>query len=288
MNPALVIVHVSGFGRNGPFSSRPGYDPVAQGFSGLSYNTGDPEGPPMRAGGSVPVCDFTSGYLGALGAILALYERKTSGKGQVVDIALYDSAFRFLAPLITYFDNTGKILERAGNRSLGGAPTGHFETSDGRWVCVSVQNDDQFERCAQLVGHEEWIGDPRLRTLAMRTDHRVEIDDAVAGWIATKTREEVMRLFAESRLVCGEIYSPEDAAHDEHLQVRSLTTMEEPGIGPTRVPRVVPMLSRSPGEIRGPAPELGRDTAAVLKALGYDSERIRRLAEMSVIPVEGN
>ncbi len=286
-NPRLVIVYASAFGRRGPYRAKGGYDPIAQGFSGLSYVTGTPEGPPMRAGGAIPVCDFTTGVLGALGALLALYERDAcgSGLGQVVDTALYDVAFRMLGPLLTLYDLTGEVWERQGNHSLGGAPTGHFRTADGDWICVSVQGDDQFARCAQLLAHPEWIGDPRFRTLNSRTKHRDVIEVAVADWVGARRRDSVLRAFEEAGLVAGPIYSIAAIAKDEHIAARGIEWHEEPELGRVRVPAVVPMLSRTPGTARRAAPAVGADTSDVLsRLLGYSEERIRALAAHGVIP----
>ena len=147
--PSLVVVYVSAFGRTGPKASEGGYDPIAQGFSGLSDMTGEADGPPMRAGGCIPVCDFMTGVAGSArrrSFTLRPGQDPRPAHGQSVDIALYDVAFRMTAPLLSYFDLSQEVWSRSGNHSLGGAPTGHFLTGDDRWVCVSVQNDEQFRR----------------------------------------------------------------------------------------------------------------------------------------------
>ncbi len=179
--PRLVIVYASAFGRTGPKSNLGGYDPIAQGYSGLSFLTGEAAGPPMRAGGAIPVCDFMTGFAGALGAVMALYRRDASaaGHGATVDIALYDVAFRMLGPLLALQDLTGDTWKRDGNHSLGGAPTGHFQTSGGEWICTSVQNDAQFKRLAALIGRPEWLADKRFESLASRTRHRDAIEAVV-------------------------------------------------------------------------------------------------------------
>lgn len=286
-NPRLVIVYASAFGRRGPYRAKGGYDPIAQGFSGLSYVTGSPDGPPMRAGGAIPICDFMTGVLGALGALLALYERdaRGSGLGQAVDAALYDVAFRMLGPLLTLHDLTGEVWERQGNHSLGGAPTGHFRTGEGEWICMSVQSDDQFARCARLLGHPAWIDDPRFKTLNSRTRHRDMIEATVADWVGARQRDVVLRAFEEAGLVAGPIYSIADIAKDEHMAARGIEWHDEPELGRVRVPAVVPMLSRTPGTARRSAPAVGADTADVLSGLlGYSEERIRALMTYGVIP----
>jgi len=202
-SPALVVVHASAFGRTGPKASQGGYDPVAQGFSGLSGLTGDAGGPPMRAGGAIPVCDFMTGLVGALGAVLSLYarDRVPGGGGQTVDVALYDFAFRMTGPLLSYFDLSGEISSRNGNHSLGGAPTGHFLTVDDHWICVSVQNDEQFRRLARLMERSEWLTDDRFADLGSRTKHRETLCSEFADWARSQTRDSLIERFDDHGVV---------------------------------------------------------------------------------------
>ena len=284
--PRLVIVYASAFGRIGPYRHHGGYDPIAQGFSGLSYVTGEANGPPMRAGGAIPVCDFMTGIAGALGAVLSLYVRDATadGQGQAVDVALYDAAFRMVGPLLSNFDLTGRIWEREGNRSLGGAPTGHFQTSDRNWICVSVQNNDQFTRLAHLIGRAEWLDDPRFSDLKSRTANREMIESVVAGWIARRTRQEVIATFQSAKLGVGSINSVADLATDPHLAKRGYIWSEHPRLGMVRMPDVFPRLERTPGDIHDAAPALGADTLNVLNSLlHYSPSRCDELARAGAI-----
>ena len=281
--PRLVVVYASAFGREGPYRERGGYDPIAQGFSGLSYLTGEADGPPMRAGGAIPVCDFMTGFAGALGAMLSLYQRDRRGSpdsqpGGTVDIALYDVAFRMLGPLLAFKDLTGKVWNRDGNHSLGGAPTGHFKTSEGEWVCTSVQNDAQFSRLAPLVGHLEWIGDARFASLGLRTRNRDAIEVVVSAWIGARTQEEVLESFAIADLPVGPINSMGDLADDEHLAARS-TYWESLDGRKYRQPARVPKISQDEPP-HAVSPTLGANTEDVLRrVLGYSTTRIEALAE---------
>ena len=286
--PRLVVVYASAFGREGPYRERGGYDPIAQGFSGLSYLTGDSAGPPMRAGGAIPVCDFMTGFAGALGAMLSLYQRDRQGapedaSGGTVDIALYDVAFRMLGPLLAFRDLTGKVWNRDGNHSLGGAPTGHFRTSDGEWICTSVQNDAQFARLAPLVGHADWLGDARFASLGSRTRHRDAIEAVVSDWIAARSRDAVLAAFSAADLPVGPINSMGDLADDEHLGARS-TYWETLEGRKYRQPARVPKISQEePAHV--PSPRLGANTEEVLRAvLGYSGPRIEALARVGVTP----
>lgn len=284
--PGLILVHASAFGRASPYSERGGYDPIAQGFSGLSYVTGEKEGPPMRAGGAIPVCDFMTGLLGALGALLGLYARDARGQrnGEIVDVALYDVAFRMLGPLLGYFDLTGHVWQRDGNHSLGGAPTGHFRTADGHWICTSVQNNDQFGRLAKLIGHPEWLQDERFTSLKTRTLHRDAIEEVVSEWITSRTRQQVIDAFFSQGLGIGPINSVADLSQDVHLAKRGTHWTEHPDIGRFRMPDVVPRLAGSSGSVRSRAPRLGEDTFAVLQQLlGYSESDCICLEQIGVI-----
>ena len=231
--PRLVIVYASAFGRTGPKATQGGYDPIAQGFSGLSDMTGDADGPPMRAGGAIPVCDFMTAVAGALGAVLSLYggDRVPGGRGQSVDIALYDVAFRMTAPLLSYFDLSQKVWSRNGNHSLGGAPTGHFLTNDGRWICVSVQNDEQFRRLARLMERSEWLTDHRFGNLDSRTKHREQICGEFADWVRSWTSQELIDTFDNYGLVAGPVNSVADMAADTHLAARGYGWVQDDDIG---------------------------------------------------------
>ncbi len=281
--PDAVIVYTSAFGRHGPYADKGGYDPVAQGFSGLSHLTGDPAGPPMRAGGSIPMSDFMTGILGALGAVLSLYTRDANnggtGKGQSVDVALYDLAFRMTAPLLGYYDGSGVAVNRNGSQSLGGAPTGHFQTSDGHWICTAVQNEQQFGRLAKLIGRDDWLTNSEYSDSDGRTRHRDTICADFAAWAKTQTRGELIGAFDSVGLVAGPINSIADIAEDPHLAERGYTWVDDPKMGRYRTPDVVPRLSDTPGGVWAKAPSLGGDTRDILKSvLSYSDERCDELS----------
>ena len=288
LNPQLVTVHVSGFGASGPYKDKAGYDPVAQGFSGLSYLTGERDGAPMRAGGSIPVCDFTAGLLGAFGAAMSIYARDIRGTaGQTVDVALYDLAFRMIAPLLSYYELSGIAWNRDGNHSLGGAPTGHFRTQDGHWICASVQTDQQFGRLAKLIGRPDWLTDQQYSSLAQRTQHRDAIVQGFAAWVAEHSRTTVIDLLEGEGLAVGIIQSVVELAADPHLAQRSTEMHEEPGLGAVRSAMAVPQLSATPGRRSAGAPDLGQHTAEIMTdVLGYSVERLRELVEQKVVPDE--
>jgi formyl-CoA transferase len=284
--PQLVVVYMSAYGRGGPYSGAGGYDPIAQGYSGLSHATGEADGAPMRAGGAIPVCDFMAGMLGALGAVLSLYAQKVhrGEQGQVVDIGLYDAAFRMIGQLLTNYDLTGEVWKRNGNRSLSGTPTGHFETSDGLWVCTSVHSDQHFRKLAVLIGRPDWTSDERFASLKLRTQWRDEIERYVAAWIGERSREDVIAAFNHLGLTIGPINSVADLSTDEHLERRGSVLHAHPVLGTIRVPDVVPRLEGTPGTIRHAAPRLGAHTREVLSGLlSYSETRFKQLVADRVV-----
>jgi formyl-CoA transferase len=290
--PEVIVVYASAFGRHGPNANKGGYDPVAQGSSSLSHLTGEAAGPPMRAGGSIPVCDFMTGVIGALGAVLGLFNRVTTGNGrgggQSVDVALYDMAFRMTAPLLSYYDVTGTAMSRNGNHSLGGAPTGHFRTSDGHWVCVAVQNDAQFKVLAELIDRKDWLANPEYQQSPGRTRDREAICATFADWASKRTRGELIGEFDQVGLVAGSINSVADLAADPHLEERGYSWVEDPNLGRYRSPDVIPRLSDTPGSVRTMAPALGADTLDVLQTvLSYSDSRCEALIAAGALgPVE--
>jgi formyl-CoA transferase len=221
-----------------------------------------------------------TGLLGAFGAVLALQQR-SSGLSPVpaVDVALYDVAFRMVAPLVAYFEASGTAWQRDGNHSLGGAPTGHFMTADEKWLCLSVQNDEQFARCANLVGRPEWVSDPRFSTLAGRTKHRIEIEAWVSEWIRARDRATALAAFEAQSLGVGPIQSIEDMANDDHLNLRGLKAVSDPVLGAVRMPRALPFANNEDDE-QAAAPKLGEHTLDVLSSvLGYSDQAIASMIE---------
>ena len=232
------------------------------------------------------MCDFTAGLLGAFGAALSIYARDVRGTtGQTVDVALYDFAFRMIAPLLSYYELTGIAWNRDGNHSLGGAPTGHFRTQDGHWICASVQTDQQFGRLAQLIGRPDWLTDQQYSSLTQRTQQRDAIVQGFAAWVSEHSRTKVIDLLEGAGLAVGTIQSVDELAADPHLAQRSTELHEEPGLGPVRSAVAVPQLSATPARRTAGAPDLGQHTAEILvDVLGYSIERLRELVEQNVVP----
>ncbi len=283
-NPRLVIVRVSGFGQTGPYRSRPGYDRIGAAFGGLWHLTGHPESEPVRPG--LSVVDYMTGMLSTIGALIALYARDAggSGRGQIVDAALYESVVRALEFTAAHYSATGTVRQAAGNGGPA-APSGAYRTKDGRWVMLIAADLRQFQRLMRAIDRPELADDPRFLSNAERTAHRDEINGAIAAFAAAHELPEIMRRLEAADIPMTASYNVADLFADPHVAERGVfVEVEDPELGPLRVQGVVPKLSETPGSVRAPAPTLGQHNAAVYQdLLGLGADELERLRGRGVI-----
>lgn len=287
VNPGLVMVRVSGFGQDGPYSQRGGYGIVCEAVSGLREITGDPDRPPPRMATSLT--DYIAGLYGAFGTVMAILERHRTGRGQVVDSALYEGAFSFMEPHIPSYQQLGIVAERAGSNLPGNAPNSIYPTRDGGYVLIAAASDAVFRRFAEVIGRADMIDDPRYATAVARAEHMAECDDAVTAWTSTLDLAEVERAMAEAKVPASRIYTVADIFADPHYKARGmLVDVEDEVLGPVTVAGVVPKLSQSAGRIRWAGRDTGADTRAVLaERLGLTPDAIDALAASGVIAGPG-
>lgn len=266
-NPRLVIVRVSGFGQTGPYRSRPGYDRIGAAFGGLWHLTGHPESEPVRPG--LSVVDYMTGMLSTIGALIALYARDAggSGRGQVVDTALYESVVRTLEFTATHYSGTGTVRQAVGNGGPA-TPSGAYRTKDGRWVMLIAADLRQFQRLMRAIDRPELADDPRFVSNADRTRHRDEINAALQAFAVAHELAEIMRRLEQADIPMTASYNVADLFADPHVAERGvLVDVEDPELGSLRMQGVVPKLSQTPGSVRTPAPTLGQHNAAVFHEL---------------------
>ncbi|EFC82352.1 CaiB/BaiF CoA-transferase family protein [Parafrankia sp. EUN1f] len=283
INPRLVIARVTGFGQFGPYSRRPGFGTLAESMSGFAAMTGEPDGPP-----TLPPFGLADGIaaLTCYGAILtALHSRAATGVGQVIDLAIIEPLVTLLGPQPTVYDQLGLIHERTGNRSVNNAPRNTYRTADGRWVAVSTSAQTIAERVMRLVGCPEVIDEPWFATGAGRAQHAEELDAAVGGWIAQRSLDEVSAAFAEAQAAVAPIYDVTDVLADPQYQaLDTITTVDDPDLGPLKMQNLLFRLSSTPGEIRWTGRAVGADTADVLaERLGMSADEIAKLREEGVL-----
>lgn len=283
VNPRLVMVRASGFGQDGPYAGRPGYDRVGMALGGLTYISGYPETPPVRPGPAI--ADYMTATYGALGAVLALYHRDAqgSGEGQYVDVSLFETVFRLMEFTLGAYHKMGLVRERIGNGHPTSQPGESFLTKDGKWVTIACVGDRMFQRFARTVGRDDWLADPRFKTSAGRLKDVDEIHAFTREWVTQRTEAEVLGIMERAEIPCSPIYSIADIATDPHYEARGdILEVEDPRIGPVWMAAVTPRLSATPGAITAPAPDLGQHTRAVLRTLlGYSD------AELDTLHAEG-
>ncbi len=284
INPRLIMVRVSGYGQTGPYSSRPGYDRIALGFSGYMYPTGFPDRYPVRP--AFPTADYNTATFGAYAAMLALYHRDASGgAGQMIDLALYEPPFRITSNLVASWTRDGKNRERVGNRNPGFSPAGTFETKDGRYLQIAAGGDNVWVRLTEAMGRPELATDPRYAASRERIRRADELEQLLADWIAQHDFETVETLLVDANVPVGGIYRAEDIASDPHYPAReSLVEFEDEDFGAVPMPGVIPKLSVTPGHIASTGPALGAHNQAILgELLGKTAEELEALAREGII-----
>jgi formyl-CoA transferase len=251
INPRLVMVRVTGFGQTGPYRRRPGFGTLAEAMSGFAHITGEADGPPTLP--PFGLADGIAAYFGCFAAMFAIYERdvRGSGRGQFIDLAIYEPIFALLGPQPIIFDQLGIIQTRNGNRSVNNAPRNAYRTRDNRWVALSAAAPSIVRRVLELTGGTAAADDPRFQTNLDRVRHVDEIDAVVGGWIAEHDLDEVIESFEKVEAAIAPIYDIEQIFHDPQYKARqSIATVEDDDLGPVRMQNVFPTLSRTPGAIR--------------------------------------
>ncbi|MEL7103333.1 MAG: CaiB/BaiF CoA-transferase family protein [Pseudomonadota bacterium] len=281
INPRLVITRVSGYGQTGPESHKPGYASVGEAKGGLRHLIGEADRPPARAG--VSLGDTMTGTFAALGTMMALFHREKSGRGQVVDAAIYESVMAFMESLVPEYALAGHTRERTGGILPRIAPSGAYPCSDGM-VIIGANQDTLFARLSKMMGND-WADDPRFATHDARGENQLELDQMIGDWTRTRSMSNVLRLCEAHAIPSGPVNTAKEMLADAHMKARSaILSVFSPLVGhdvPMQAP--VPKLDLTPGAVMSAGPELGQDTGAILDALGYSADDQDRLRDEHVI-----
>jgi len=282
-NPGLVMVRISGFGQDGPYSQRAGYGVIGEALSGLRHLTGDPDRPPARV--AVSMTDCITGLYAAFGATLALLARGKSGRGQCIDAALYECAFSFMEPWIPAFDKLGHVANRCGSRLPESTPNNLYATGDGSFIHITAMGEAVFQRLAAAMGQPGLAEDERFRVATARSANHEELDDIIGRWTASLPIAALETLLEKAGVPATRIFTMADIFADPHYKARgAIVRAPDPDFDTVAMANVVPRLSDTPGQVRHAGHDIGGDTRRVLQELlGMPGEAIDALQAQGVI-----
>jgi formyl-CoA transferase len=281
INPRLVYASISGFGQSGPYRDRPGYDQIAQGMGGLMSITGLPGQGPVRVG--IPVADLTAGLFLAHGILVALLEREHSGRGQWVHTSLLEAMIRMLDFQAARWTIGKEIPPQAGNDHPTGIPTGVFRTSDGH-MNIAASGQQMYRRLCDALGVPQLIDDPRFKTPPDRSKNRAVLTEELEKATRTKSSQHWVDVLNKAGVPCGPIFNVKEVFDDPHVKHLKLATkVQHPRLGELEVQNLPVTLSRTPGAVRTPAPDVGQHTDEILGELGYSKEEIAAIRRDGVV-----
>jgi formyl-CoA transferase len=282
-NPGLILVRLSGFGQTGPYRDRPGFGAVGESMGGMRHVTGFPDRPPVRL--NLSIGDALAALHGVIGALMALHHRETrGGKGQIVDVALYEAVFNMMESLVPDYDLFGEIRGRIGTGLTNIVPSNTYTSRDGKSVVIAGNADSIYKRLMHAIGRDDLGQDPALSNNVGRVKRTSEIDDAIADWAASRDLDDILAALEAADVPHGKIYTAADIVSDAQYLARDMIRQVELSDGTAlKLPGIVPKLSDTPGDMRWVGPPLGAHTQEVLRAIGYSAEEIERLRKAGTI-----
>lgn len=282
-NPRLVFVRVSGWGQDGPYRDRPGFGTMVEAMSGFAATTGPADGPPTLP--SFPMADMVAALAGASAVLAALRWRdQVSGRGQVVDVSLYEPLVSLLGPMAAEHAQDGTVRTRQGNRSSNASPRGTYRTRDGRWVALSASTPASAAALFAGLGLGHLLDDPRFATNDARVAHNDLVDAALAEAIGQRTLDEMQQLFESADLTAAPVYDIADITKDPHVIARKfLVDVPDPELGAVRMTAPTPRLAESPAAIEWPGPPLGAHNREVYAEVGIDDDQLEALRRDGVV-----
>ena len=281
LNPRLIVLRISGYGQTGPYRDKPGFGVVAEAMGGLRHLTAEPGRVPVRVG--ISIGDTLASLHGVRGILLALQERHNSGKGQIIDIALYEAVFNCMESLLPEYSAFGEIRQAAGSALPGIAPTNAYQCADGGYVLVAGNGDSIFKRLMTLIGRDDLGNDPQLENNDGRVKRVAELDQAIGEWAKTVSTTKALEALDSVAVPAGRIYTVADIASDPHYKAReNIQTIQMKDGSRVDVPGVIPKLSRTPGSIKTLAPEIGQNTDEILKSIGLSDHQVASLKERGI------
>jgi len=283
LNPNLTLVRISGYGQTGPYRDRSGFGAIGEAMGGLRFTTGDPDSPPARVG--ISIGDSLASLHGVIGALMSLLRVKTGqGRGQVVDVSLYESVFNLMESLVPEYDLMGHVRTRTGGALPGISPSNTYPSSDGRHVVIAGNSDAIFKRLMLVIGRPDLADDPALASNDGRVRSNALLDAAITAWTSQRTMDEILARLDAADVPAGRIYSVADIVDDPHYAARDMILPTElPGDVTVKMPGIAPKLSDTPGAVKWPGPTLGQHTDEVLAGLGLQAGDIAQLRRSGAV-----
>ena len=281
-NPRLIVLRISGYGQTGPYRNRPGFGVVAEAMGGMRHLTAESGRVPVRVG--VSIGDTLAALHGVIGILLALQHRHASGRGQVIDVALYEAVFNCMESLLPEYSAFGAVRGAAGSALPGIAPTNAYRCADGGYALIAGNGDSIFRRLMTLIGRDDLAHDASLADNAGRVARVEELDAVIGAWTAQRSVDDVLAALDSASVPSGRIYTVADIAADPHYRARDMLQDVPMDDGSTlTLPGIVPKLSATPGSHRRNAPTLGQDTGDVLRDIGLTEAQIVALRERGIV-----
>ncbi|MCG0284572.1 CaiB/BaiF CoA-transferase family protein [Streptomyces sp. PSAA01] len=285
-NPGLIVTRISGYGQTGPYRDRPGFGGVAEAIGGLRHLTGYPDRPPTRVG--ISLADSVAGLYATIGSLAALQRRAATGRGDIVDVALYEAVYSLMESLTPDYDAFAVERERTGSSLPGIVPSNTYLCGDGRYVVISGNGDSIYKRLMEVIGRPDLADAPDLADNAGRVRRVDELDDAISAWTGCMSHDEVLKLLDEGRIPSGPIYTAAEIATDPHYAARGMIERHRVAVAAdderdVAFPGIVPRFTEEPGRTRWLGPDLGEHTDAVLAEIGIDDARRAALRDMGVV-----
>lgn len=282
-NPRLIMARVSGFGQTGPYAQRAGYGLIGEAMGGLRHVTGEPDRPPARAG--ISIGDSLAAMHAVMGITMALHARERTGKGQVIDAALYESVLAVMENLVTEYDITGYVRERSGSILPGIAPSNAYPCANGEMILIGGNGDNVYARLTEAMGRPDLKDDPKFVSHAARGENQQALDAIIARWTSGFVLGDLLALLEAKGIPASRVFRAPDMLEDPQFAAReAIVSVEHPVFGPVRMQNAFPRLSGTPGRVRWPGPALGQHTDEVLSArAGCTPERLQELRARGVI-----